>query len=90
MKKGKLISTIVVCIVLIVGGLILGHRPNITEHTSTTNIEIIEEMQIEGEVRRERIDSLLREVDSIRTKQVDVDSTTLDSMLRFLRGLKDD
>lgn len=89
-KKGKLII-ITIALLTIVGLVLFVIQPKgITEQTSITNIEIIEEMQVEGAVRRERIDSLNREVDSIRSRAIEIDDTTLDSMLRFLRGLKND
>jgi hypothetical protein len=90
MKKGKIII-IAIAILVVVGVILFFVKPKaVAEQTSITNIEIIEEMQVEGYQRRERIDSLIREVDTIRLRQIRVDSTTLDSMLRFLRGLKND
>ena len=90
MKKGKLIL-IVTVILLVIGSVLFLLQPRgVAEHTAVTNVEILEEMQIEGENRIERIDSLNRTVDSIRGRKVVVDSTDLDSMLRFLRGLRYD
>lgn len=90
MKKGKLILIVAVVLVAVIGGLYIFKPKPVLEHTSTVNIDIIEELEGESRARVDRIDSLDREVDLLRNRKFDVDSATLDSMLNFLRSFDEE